>query len=107
MNIHPIATPASPSHASLIFDAICDPVESLTATFTSPVVPTLATATITDVALGYYYKQQYSITAMTTSTGAVAERYAYTAYVQPTILNASSSPIGNLKSPIAALITLL
>jgi RHS repeat-associated protein len=37
---------------------------------------------------------------MTTSTGAVAERYAYTAYGQPTILNASgsvltSSAVGN------------
>ncbi|MFN7874833.1 MAG: hypothetical protein ACK5PB_05915 [Pirellula sp.] len=37
---------------------------------------------------------------MTTSTGAVAERYAYTAYGQPTILNASgsvrkSSTVGN------------
>jgi len=35
--------------------------------------------------------QQYSITAMTTSTGAVAERYAYTAYGQPTILDASGT----------------
>ena len=31
--------------------------------------------------------QQYSITAVTTSTGVIAERYAYTAYGQPTILN--------------------
>jgi RHS repeat-associated protein len=48
----------------------------------------------------YHRNQQYSITAMTTSTGAVAERYAYTAYGQPTILNASgtvltSSSVGN------------
>ena len=34
---------------------------------------------------------QYSITAITTSTGAVAERYAYTAYGQPTILDASGT----------------
>jgi RHS repeat-associated protein len=32
---------------------------------------------------------QYSVTAITTSTGAIAERYANTAYGQPTILNAS------------------
>nr|MCU0718741.1 RHS repeat-associated core domain-containing protein [Pirellula sp.] len=38
---------------------------------------------------------------MTTSTGAVAERYAYTAYGQPKILNASGSPIGNQQSQIA------
>jgi len=39
----------------------------------------------------YHRNQQYSITAMTTSTGAVAERYAYTAYGQPTILDASGT----------------
>jgi RHS repeat-associated protein len=36
---------------------------------------------------------QYSVTAITTSTGAIAERYAYTAYGQPTILNASGAVI--------------
>jgi RHS repeat-associated protein len=36
---------------------------------------------------------QYSVTAITTSTGAIAERYAYTAYGQPTILNASGTPL--------------
>jgi RHS repeat-associated protein len=38
---------------------------------------------------------------MTTSSGAVAERYAFTAYGQPTICNASGSPIGNQQSQIA------
>jgi RHS repeat-associated protein len=42
--------------------------------------------------LVYFHRNhQYSITAMTTSTGAVAERYAYTAYGQPTILDASGT----------------
>jgi RHS repeat-associated protein len=100
MNLHPITTPASPSLASPIFDASFDSIESLTTTFTASVVPTLETTTVTEVALGYHRNQQYSITAMTTSTGAVAERYAYTAYGQPTILNASgsvltSSAVGN------------
>ena len=100
MNVHPITTPASPSLASPHFDASFDSIESLTTTFTSPVVPTIETTTITEVALGYHRNQQYSITAMTTSSGAVAERYAYTAYGQPTILNASgsvltSSAVGN------------
>ena len=36
---------------------------------------------------------QFSITAITTSTGAISERYAYSAYGQPTILNASGSVI--------------
>ena len=100
MNIHPNITPASPSLASPHFDASFDSIESLTTTFASSVVPTLETTTVTEVALGYHRNQQYSITAMTTSTGAVAERYAYTAYGQPTILNASgtvltSSAVGN------------
>ena len=43
--------------------------------------------------ISFCCNQQYSITAITTSTGAVAERYAYTAYGQPTILNASGTPL--------------
>ncbi|MFN7842787.1 MAG: RHS repeat domain-containing protein, partial [Pirellula sp.] len=101
MNVHPITAPASPSLASPLFDASFDSIESLTTTFTSPVVPTLETTTVTEVAIGYHRNQQYSITAMTTSTGAVAERYAYTAYGQPTILDASGSAIGNQQSQIA------
>jgi RHS repeat-associated protein len=100
MSYHPITTPASPSLASPLFDASCDSVESLTTSFVASVVPTLETTNVTEVALGYHRNQQYSITAMTTSSGAVAERYAYTAYGQPTILNASgtvltSSAVGN------------
>jgi RHS repeat-associated protein len=37
--------------------------------------------------------QQYSVTAITTAAGAIAERYAYTAYGLPTILNASATII--------------
>jgi RHS repeat-associated protein len=36
---------------------------------------------------------QHSVTAITTSAGAISERYAYTAYGQPTILNASGTVI--------------
>jgi len=38
---------------------------------------------------------QYSITAVTTSTGSIAERYAYSAYGQPTILDASASVLSS------------
>ena len=38
-----------------------------------------------------YRNQQYSIYALTDSSGAVSERYAYTAYGQPTFLNASAT----------------
>jgi len=47
-------------------------------------------------AIYYYHRnQQYSITAVTTSTGSIAERYAYTAYGQPTILDASASVLSS------------
>jgi hypothetical protein len=39
--------------------------------------------------ISFCCNQQYSVTAVTTSEGAVAERYAYSAYGQPTILDAS------------------
>ncbi|MFN9642029.1 MAG: RHS repeat domain-containing protein [Pirellula sp.] len=39
--------------------------------------------------------QQYSITAVTTSTGTIAERYAYTAYGEPTICDGSGSTLSN------------
>ncbi|XZE20118.1 RHS repeat domain-containing protein [Pirellulaceae bacterium SH449] len=100
MTHHPTITCEAPTSASLPFDASLDSIDSLPTSFTASVVPTLETTTVTEVALGYHRNQQYSITAMTTSTGAVAERYAYTAYGQPTILNASgtvltSSAVGN------------
>ncbi len=63
--------------------------------------PVVRKAAGTSGTIHYYHRnQQYSITAMTTSTGAVAERYAYTAYGHPAILNASgtvltSSTVGN------------
>ena len=43
----------------------------------------------------YQRNQQYSITAVTTSSGSVAERYAYTAYGQPTILDGSGSVLSS------------
>jgi RHS repeat-associated protein len=46
--------------------------------------------------LVYFHRNhQYSITAVTTSTGSIAERYAYTAYGQPTILDASASVLSS------------
>jgi RHS repeat-associated protein len=43
----------------------------------------------------FHRNQQYSITAVTTSAGAIAERYAYSAYGEPTILDGSGSQISN------------
>jgi len=46
--------------------------------------------------LVYFHRNhQYSVTAITTSTGAIAERYAYSAYGQPTILDASASVLSS------------
>ncbi|MFN9416202.1 MAG: RHS repeat-associated core domain-containing protein [Pirellula sp.] len=39
--------------------------------------------------------QQYSITAVTTSSGAIAERYAYSAYGEPTVLDGSGSTLSS------------
>jgi len=39
--------------------------------------------------------QQYSITAITTSAGAIAERYAYSAYGEPTICDSSGSTLSS------------
>jgi RHS repeat-associated protein len=39
----------------------------------------------------YHGNQQYSVTALSDSSGNVSERYAYTAYGQPTFLNASGT----------------
>jgi RHS repeat-associated protein len=41
----------------------------------------------------YHRNQQYSITAITDGSGAVSERYAYSAYGTTTILDASLSPL--------------
>ncbi len=45
----------------------------------------------TGTVLYYHRNQQYSILALTDSSGAVSERYAYSAYGQPTFLNASAT----------------
>jgi RHS repeat-associated protein len=46
--------------------------------------------------LVYFHRNhQYSITAVTTSTGVIAERYAYTAYGLPAILDASASVLSS------------
>jgi RHS repeat-associated protein len=45
--------------------------------------------------LFFHRNQQYSILALTDSSGNVSERYAYTAYGQPTFLDSSGSQISN------------
>jgi RHS repeat-associated protein len=46
--------------------------------------------------LVYYHRnQQYSITALTDASGAIVERYAYTAYGQPTFADGSGTAISS------------
>lgn len=53
--------------------------------------PVVRKAVGTGGTVHYYHRnQQYSIYAITTAAGAIAERYAYTAYGQPTILSAAA-----------------
>lgn len=47
----------------------------------------------TDERFYYHRNQQYSITALTNQAGAVVERYAYTAYGEPTILDGAGSTV--------------
>ena len=48
-----------------------------------------------EVANADHSNQQYSITAVTTSAGAIAERYAYRVYGEPTICDSSGSVIAS------------
>ena len=91
---------AGDSHASSGIDVACPTTQSVLAIASPHELhgdswPSSSTGTSS-----FCCNQQYSITAVTTSTGVIAERYAYTAYGQPTILNASgsvltSSAVGN------------
>ena len=82
---------AGDSHASSGIDVACPTTQRVLA-IASPHEspedswPPSSTGTGT-----FHRNQQYSVTAITTSTGTIAERYAYTAYGQPTILDASAS----------------
>ncbi|MFN7333270.1 MAG: RHS repeat domain-containing protein, partial [bacterium] len=79
--------------ASFDFDGACTSTLSLPA-IASPNESLDDSSTTTSTLTGAFCcNHQYSVTAITTSTGAVAERYAYTAYGQPTILNAAGTPL--------------
>jgi RHS repeat-associated protein len=74
--------PSSPTHRYVYASYIDEPV--------------VRKAAGTSGTIHYYHRnQQYSITAVTTSSGSVAERYAYTAYGQPSILDGSGSALSS------------
>jgi RHS repeat-associated protein len=79
--------------ASFDFDGACTstpPLPTIASPNESLDDSSITTSTLTGP---FCCNQQYSVTAITTSTGAIAERYSYTAYGQPTILNASGTPL--------------
>jgi RHS repeat-associated protein len=54
--------------------------------------PVVSQGAGTGTTIYYFHRNhQYSVTAISTSAGTIAERYAYTAYGQPTILDASGA----------------
>jgi RHS repeat-associated protein len=71
------ATPASSTYRYVYASYIDEPVMRWQTSNSTPVY--------------YHRNQQYSVTALTDSTGAVLERYAYSAYGVPTIANASGT----------------
>ena len=86
---------AGDSHVSSAIDVACPTTQSVFAIASPHELhgdswPSSSTGTSS-----FCCNQQYSITAITTSTGAISERYAYTAYGQPTILDASASVLSS------------
>ncbi len=53
--------------------------------------PIMRWTTSSSTAVYYHRNQQYSVTALTDASGSVLERYAYTAYGVPTIVNATGT----------------
>ncbi len=86
---------AGDSHASSGIDVACPTTQNVLA-IASPhdlqgdSWPSSSTGTSS-----FCCNHQYSVTAITTSAGSIAERYAYSAYGQPTILDASASVLSS------------
>jgi len=86
---------AGDSHASSGIDVACPTTQSVLAIASPHELhgdswPSSSTGTSS-----FCCNHQYSITAVTTSAGAIAERYAYSAYGQPTISDASASVLSS------------
>jgi RHS repeat-associated protein len=77
------------AHSEFFFDSYSDFTTSNEQTTNEMLAQSYVAST--NCTSDFCCNQQYSITAVTTSTGSIAERYAYTAYGQPTILDASAS----------------
>ena len=86
---------AGDSHVSSAIDVACPTTQNVLAIASPHELhgdswPSSSTGT-----RSFCCNHQYSITAVTTSAGAIAERYAYSAYGQPTISDASASVLSS------------
>jgi RHS repeat-associated protein len=81
------------AHSEFFFDSYSD-FADLKGQFTKQ-MPAESYVASTNGTSDFCCNQQYSVTAITTAAGAIAERYAYTAYGLPTILNASATIIAS------------
>ena len=80
---------AGDSHASTGIDFACPTSQSVFAIASPHELHGSSSPSSSTGTRSFCCHHQYSVTAITTSTGAVAERYAYSAYGQPTILDPS------------------
>jgi RHS repeat-associated protein len=79
------------AHSAIFFDSYSDFADSNEQI--TKQIPAQSYVASTNCTSDFCCNQQYSVTAITTAAGAIAERYAYTAYGLPTILNASATII--------------
>jgi|694.fasta_scaffold08470_11 RHS repeat-associated protein len=82
---------AGDSHASSGIDVACPTTQRVFAIASPHELHGSSSPSSSTGTSSFCCNHQYSITAVTTSAGAVTERYAYTAYGLPTILDASAS----------------
>jgi RHS repeat-associated protein len=86
---------AGDSHASSGIDVACPTTQSALAIASPNELHGDSWPSSSTGGSSFCSNHQYSVTAVTTSTGAIAERYAYSAYGQPTVLDASASVLSN------------
>jgi len=88
-------TCAGDSHASSGINVACPTTQSALAIASPHESPEDSWPSSPTGTRSFCCNHQYSVTAVTTSAGAIAERYAYSAYGQPTILDGSGSVLSS------------
>ena len=81
---------ARDSHASSGIDVACPTTQSVLAIASPYESPEDSCSSSSTGTSSFCCNQQYSVYALTDSSGNVSERYAYSAYGEPTVLNEGS-----------------